>query len=601
MDWKNKTGKGISIAVLDSGIDLSRREFRNCSVVAVNDCNDEIGHGTAVASILARMAPDAQLYCYKLFDATGGASSEALIDALTQLTAERHFDIIHLSCSVVVCDDMDGLFRICRQITDAGTVIVAAFDNEGAVSYPAAFDNVIGVDWSTLCLAGEDYIFLEDSAVNIQGVGALQRLPWRDGSYKAVAGASFAAPYISSIAAKMLEAGVAPKDILHELNQNARRRYRVNNTDYHPQNQALRIHKAIAFPFNKEIQTLSLYEDQLVFSLADIYDLPQMRNVVKTCSEIMHFGNSGRTVQSYKKIEWTDDFDTLILGHLDEISSAFETDFLRAMLEKCVEFKKNVYAFDPLTNYPDLTEKIRRNGNFAFYPKADKSEISCRFLDKLFGIATPVVGVFGTSPKQGKYSLQLAIRRKMTEIGYKVGFLGTEPTALLFGADLVFPFGYNGVHVSDTDSVLLLNQYMHQIDRKGYDIIITGSQSQTVPYNLFRMNQIPTAQYAFFVGTNPDAVILCINAYDEIDYVRRTVGFLNSYLNSRVVALSLFPKSYEREWTAAASETIMLSSDEAYARKEYYSSQIGIPCFVSGDEAELEKLVDHLTDFFVEE
>lgn len=34
---------------------------------------------------------------------------------------------------------------------------------------------------------------------------------------------------------------------------------------------------------------------------------------------------------------------------------------------------------------------------------------------------------------------------------------------------------------------------------------------------------IPLKQYYFLLGVQPDSIILCINGYDSIEYVRRTI------------------------------------------------------------------------------
>ena len=44
-----------------------------------------------------------------------------------------------------------------------------------------------------------------------------------------------------------------------------------------------------------------------------------------------------------------------------------------------------------------------------------------------------MLAIVGTSPSQGKYNLQLALRRRFLNDGYEIGQIGTEPTAQLFG------------------------------------------------------------------------------------------------------------------------------------------------------------------------
>ncbi len=335
MNWKMCFGKGIKIAIIDSGVDTEREELANINITKLNSCKDKIGHGTAVTALLSYFAKESSFFCYNLFEQNGVVDADELIYALNYITEKEHYDIIHLSCGVME-DDLNELYIKCKEITDTGTIIVSAYDNEGAISYPAAFDNVIGVDWSKYCSDGTKYFYVENSAVNILGLGALQKLPWANGDYRYVAGASFAAPYISGIVAKMLESGIAPDNIIRCLKENAHKVLEINNEQYQPINQNVNIGKAVLLPFNKEIQTLSLFEDMLDFKVEGFYDFLPFRNVGKTCREITKFGYSERIVRSFNEIDWAGNFDTVILGHADIVSKALKKDILKEILTMCI-------------------------------------------------------------------------------------------------------------------------------------------------------------------------------------------------------------------------------------------------------------------------
>ena len=71
------TGEGVKVAMIDSGIDRSHRLLQHvdkgiCFAVssdgvrASQDYRDTSGHGTAVASIIRKKAPDAELYAVKI-------------------------------------------------------------------------------------------------------------------------------------------------------------------------------------------------------------------------------------------------------------------------------------------------------------------------------------------------------------------------------------------------------------------------------------------------------------------------------------------------------------------------------------------------------
>src|SRR6266496_2566060 len=73
--WKGRTGRGVRVAVVDSGIDSEHPDLKGKvkeSVEAVaqdgriefrpSTSGDQAGHGTACAEIIASIAPDVDLY-----------------------------------------------------------------------------------------------------------------------------------------------------------------------------------------------------------------------------------------------------------------------------------------------------------------------------------------------------------------------------------------------------------------------------------------------------------------------------------------------------------------------------------------------------------
>jgi hypothetical protein len=67
-------------------------------------------------------------------------------------------------------------------------------------------------------------------------------------------------------------------------------------------------------------------------------------------------------------------------------------------------------------------------------------------------VECPVLGVFGTSASQGKFTLQLALRRRLLQLGYEISQVGTEHHAALFGMDLAFPMGHGSTVEMETEA-----------------------------------------------------------------------------------------------------------------------------------------------------
>lgn len=102
----NYTGKGIRIAIFDTGLTSKRAHFRN--VVVERDYTDEHspndgdGHGTFVAGIIAGsnrfcpgIAPEAELYIYKVFGKNQESRTSWFLDAFND-ALQQQIHIINL-------------------------------------------------------------------------------------------------------------------------------------------------------------------------------------------------------------------------------------------------------------------------------------------------------------------------------------------------------------------------------------------------------------------------------------------------------------------------------------------------------------------------
>ena len=141
------------------------------------------------------------------------------------------------------------------------------------------------------------------------------------------------------------------------------------------------------------------------------------------------------------------------------------------------------------------------------------------------------------------------MREILLKQGYNVGQIGTEPSAQLFGIDYCYPMGYNSsVYITGYDTIRYLNYIENDLCEQCKDIIIVGSQSGTVPYDFGNISQYTIPQYELLMGANPDCVILCINPFDEIDYIKRTVNYIESIIDCKVIALVVFPMTLNNNW-----------------------------------------------------
>lgn len=535
----------IKTCIIDTMVDINHRCFSSTgknnyiNIIQKDEKIKPSGHGTAVTSIIYNNTNNNQITIFPVFSSSKGTMEvEELVELLNDIYANYNFDVINLSNGTVCYDTIDELEEVCQKIIDKGTIIVSAFDNNGLMSYPASFRNVIGVDVSYEFLNINEFKYVPNSKVNIVGTNQPIRVPWENNMYILIGGSSFVAAYITSVICQGLSESKTNFDVI--LEQKAKKLEYIAETDY--EHLAFDIRKAIIFPVNKEMHPLIRFIQDLKFEIVGYYDVKYSMNIGKKISQVVVGSDNDNIINSINTINWAElnSFDTVIIGHLDRLYNLGDKGSLDIFLKKCVEFEKKVYLYDKdvynrfLSCFSDK-KKI-------FISQVTQDNIS-KDNNKLWAINTPVINIMGTSSKQGKYTVELSLRKIMEENNYTVGLISSEPNGWLLNADAVFPFGYRGtVSIDETESVKFLNEVIHQIEiEKQPDIILTASQSGTIPYSNMIFSNINISQVSFLYGTNPDAVILCVSPHDDFDYIKRTIAFIEAAGDTKVIAVAVFP------------------------------------------------------------
>jgi len=160
------TGAGVTVAVIDTGIDANHPDLVG-QVVAAQDftgsgsTDDENGHGTFVASEIAGtgaasngyytgVAPGAKLINARVLDAYG-MGSDSTIMAGMQWAAEQGADIINMSLgdSAILDDGSSPMSQLINQLSEEyGCLFVTAIGNDPhaqSVSSPSTADEALAV------------------------------------------------------------------------------------------------------------------------------------------------------------------------------------------------------------------------------------------------------------------------------------------------------------------------------------------------------------------------------------------------------------------------------------------------------------------------
>ena len=237
------TGKGINIAILDTGIDYTHPDIVGNYVDGYDFVNndddpmDDQGHGTHCAGIIAGtgvnsdyeyigVAPDSNLYAFKVLDYQGSgnldnyiAGLEAAVDPNGDGDPSDHVDIISISFGTEEAGSPNDVISLkADEIVDMGIIVVAAAGNNGPNSNSITSP---GCSLKTITVGSID----KNSVVSISssrgpvefngsfcikpdivapGVGIKSTYP--GGGYVVMSGTSMATPHIAGAAALLLQA-----------------------------------------------------------------------------------------------------------------------------------------------------------------------------------------------------------------------------------------------------------------------------------------------------------------------------------------------------------------------------------------------------------
>lgn len=129
------------------------------------------------------------------------------------------------------------------------------------------------------------------------------------------------------------------------------------------------IRKAAVFPFNKELHAIARFEELLNFDIIDYYSIRITGYIGKKISDVLPDCSNDKVIKNIDDIEWNE-FDTLILGHIGELSRLTKSDYRSTLLNNAIEKGKNIYCFDnpmPFINNPQYTN--------IYFPKIDSTNI----------------------------------------------------------------------------------------------------------------------------------------------------------------------------------------------------------------------------------
>jgi subtilisin family serine protease len=214
--WGGSAGRGVRVAVIDTGIEADHPVFggsvRHGVIIELDDTvedgyvakpdnppTDLAGHGTACAGIIHSLAPEAELFSVRVLGSNMRGRSINFAAGI-EWAIGQGFQVINMSLSTSK-EDYLALFH---QLADAAyfknVVLVSAVNNIPAPSYPSTFSSVISVAAND-CQDPFTYYYNPNPPVEFGAPGIDVKVAWLGKQYAVNTGNSFAAPHIAGIVA----------------------------------------------------------------------------------------------------------------------------------------------------------------------------------------------------------------------------------------------------------------------------------------------------------------------------------------------------------------------------------------------------------------
>lgn len=236
--WDINTGEGlppVTVAIVDSGVaehpDLPKVN-KGFSASSDHYTKDDVGHGTCVAGVLAAVGNNGtgiaginwnvDLMPIKVDDASGRSPVGNVAKGILW-AADNGARVINLSIGSTI--DSITFKNSIDYAYNKGCVLVAATGNAGqeVVSYPAKYDNVIGVG-ATIDGQNRSSTSNFGNGLDVLAVGTMYTTS-SSGGHTFMSGTSFATPQVAGLASLMLSLNptLTNDEIMNLIRQYARR------------------------------------------------------------------------------------------------------------------------------------------------------------------------------------------------------------------------------------------------------------------------------------------------------------------------------------------------------------------------------------------
>lgn len=219
-----------SIAVIDSGIDINFKEFKNKNIEGINintyetsidSIKDFSGHGTSCAAEILRINQNANIHVIKALNENSQSTVKKLIESIEYACEIEDVRLISLSCSTFQDKYLDGFKKVIDYANKKNKLLICSSDNENKISYPSYMDGVIGVQ---RCGAKIDkYWFNKNENIECICEAKYRLLPSTNKNYTLFGGNSYSTAYFCGLVSNLIKNNnkLENKELIEIISKNA--------------------------------------------------------------------------------------------------------------------------------------------------------------------------------------------------------------------------------------------------------------------------------------------------------------------------------------------------------------------------------------------
>ncbi len=199
----------------------------------------------------------------------------------------------------------------------------------------------------------------------------------------------------------------------------------------------------------------------------------------------------------------------------------------------------------------------------------------------LFEICKPVVFVLGLCEGTHKFEIQLSLREKFINEGYRVCQIGSRNSCEFLGFHSFPDFMYSK-DILESNKIVLFNHFVKQIEkRENPDVIMIGIPGGIMPINNNITNRFGILAYEVCQAVTPDSAILSIHYSDfDKEFLEKLLTNVRYKFNIEVNCYNLANKKLDMIDSENNYEAHLITIDHRYIEnKKTQFNALNIPVY----------------------